>query len=115
MRLMKTQKTLLERVINAFETGSAEGNYSAIAIFHDGPHDIRQITYGRSQTTEFGNLHILVKRYAQAGGLFSDQLGAFADRVGREPLTDNAEFKGLLRRAGKEDPVAAGPRSSSRG
>ncbi len=105
MKLSTQQKELIEHVINVFETGSVEGNYGAIAIFHDGPHDIRQITYGRSQTTEYGNLHLLVKQYAQAGGTFSQELGAYADRVGRVPLTDDADFKRLLRRAGREDPV----------
>ena len=105
MQLSKSQKRLLERVINVFETGTPDGKYHAIAIFHDGPHDIRQITYGRSQTTEYGNLHLLVKQYAAAGGTFSQELGAFAERVGRVPLTDHEEFKTLLRRAGKEDAV----------
>lgn len=105
MNLAQTQQALIERVINVFETGSPDGNYSAIAIFHDGPHDIRQITYGRSQTTEYGNLHLLVRRYAEAGGAFSGAFGTYVERVGREPLTDDAEFKRLLRRAGKEDPV----------
>lgn len=104
MELTLTQKRLIERVINVFETGSPEGNYAAIVIFKDGPHNIRQITYGRSQTTEYGNLHELVKKYVQANGLFSSQLAPFADRVGRVALTDNAEFKDLLKRAGKEDP-----------
>ena len=55
MNLTFSQKRIIERVVNAFETGSADGNYAAIAIFHDGPHDIRQTTYGRSQKTEYGN------------------------------------------------------------
>ncbi|MBI3679324.1 MAG: chitosanase [Acidobacteria bacterium] len=105
MNLTPIQKRLIERVVNAFETGSADGNYGAIAIFSDGPHNIRQITYGRSQTTEYGNLRELVRNYVDAGGLFSEALRPFADLVGSTPLTDNAEFKNLLRRAGREDPV----------
>lgn len=101
------QKRMMERVINVFETGSPDGNYSTIAIFHDGPHDIRQITYGRSQTTEYGNLRRLVEDYVNANGQFSQQLQPFADKVGSVPLTDNAEFKNLLRKAGREDPVMA--------
>lgn len=105
MNLTTNQKRLLERVINTFETGTPDGKYDAIAIFRDGPHDIRQITYGRSQTTEFGNLHELIRMYVDAGGTFSNNLRPFAPLVGNEPLTDNAEFKTLLRRAGREDPV----------
>jgi chitosanase len=105
MQLNAAQKRLLERVINVFETGSQEGDYSNISIYRDGPHNIRQITYGRSQTTEYGNLRRLVQDYANANGLFSQQLEPFADRVGSTPLTDNAEFKNLLRKAGREDPI----------
>lgn len=104
MNLTPMQKRLIERVINVFETGSPEGNYAAIVIFKDGPHNIRQITYGRSQTTEYGNLHELVKKYVHSDGLFSNDLAPFADQVGRFALTDNAVFKNLLKRAGKEDP-----------
>jgi chitosanase len=105
MQLTKTQKRLIERVINVFETGRAQGDYSAISIFHDGPHNIRQITYGRSQTTEYGNLRRLVEQYVQANGTFSNQLKPFAEKVGSVPLTDNENFKTLLKRAGREDQV----------
>jgi chitosanase len=104
MNLTQTQKRLLERVINVFETGKPEGNYAALVIFKDGPHNIRQITYGRSQTTEYGNLRELVQKYVQSNGLFSQQLQPFADLVGSIPLTDNATFKDLLKKAAKEDP-----------
>jgi len=105
MQLSVNQKRLIERIINAFETGSAEGDYSTISIYHDGPHDIRQITYGRSQTTEYGNLRQLVQKYVNAGGIFSEQLRPYAELVGSTPLTDNANFKTLLRSAGRQDPV----------
>lgn len=105
MNLTAAQKSLIERIVNVFETGTPDGDYAAITIFNDGPHNMPQITYGRSQTTEFGNLGQLVRMYADANGRFSDLLRPFASRVGQEILTDNAEFKGLLRSAGREDPV----------
>jgi len=105
MNLTGAQKNLIVRILNVFETGRPDGDYGAIAIFHDGPHDIRQITYGRSQTTEYGNLRELVHDYVAANGLFSDALAVFADDVGSVPLTDNSEFKRLLREAGRTDPV----------
>lgn len=105
MNLSPEQKSLLERVLNAFETGTGDGDYGLISIYHDGPHDIPQITYGRSQTTEYGNLRTLVQMYVEAGGSFSDALRPFADLVGSVPLTDNQEFKALLRNAGRNDPV----------
>lgn len=105
MILNKSQKSVIERVINVFETGSPAGNYAAIAIFHDGPNKIRQITYGRSQTTEYGNLRELVQNYANAGGTFSAALKPFVNKIGKTPLTDDATFKELLHKAGEQDPV----------
>ena len=105
MNLTPAQKSLLERVVNVFETGKPDGDYGLIAIFHDGPHNIRQITYGRSQTTEYGKLRQLVQAYVAANGIFSAALRRYADDVGSKPLTDNEDFKNLLRRAGREDVV----------
>jgi chitosanase len=105
MLLTETQKRVIQRVVNVFETGSPDGDYATISIYRDGPHDIRQITYGRSQTTEYGNLRQLVEQYVSAGGLFSQQLKSYATKVGSTPLTDDANFKNLLRRAGREDPL----------
>ncbi len=105
MKLEKSTKRIIERVVNVFETGRPKGKYGAIAIFHDGPHDIRQITYGRSQTTEYGNLRELLKLYVDANGMFSKKLRPFAEKVGSEPLTDDNNFKKLLRDAGNKDPI----------
>jgi len=105
MNLSQDQKRLIERVINTFETGTPDGNYSTISIFNDGPHNIRQITYGRSQTTEYGHLKELVQKYVDAGGTFSEDLRPFLGRIGNIPLTDNTDFKALLRNAAKQDQV----------
>ena len=105
MQLSELQKRLIQRVVNVFETGSPNGSYSNITIYHDGPHDIRQITYGRSQTTEYGNMRQLVEQYVGASGLFSEQLRPYVAKVGSTPLTDDTNFTNFLKRAGKEDPV----------
>lgn len=105
IQLTPDQRVICERVINAFETGSIQGDYSNITIFHDGPGDVRQITYGRAQTTEYGNLRELVAMYAAAGGTFSNELRGYVDRIPSDGLVDDARFKELLHRAGAEDPV----------
>ncbi len=105
MNLTEQQKRLCEQVINVFETGSTAGNYSTIAIYHDGPHKMRQVTYGRSQTTEYGNLEELVQMYVEAKGSYSSQLQPYLDQIGVTPLADDSQFKKLLREAGKNDPV----------
>ncbi|MGO4841062.1 chitosanase, partial [Rhizobiaceae sp. 2RAB30] len=96
---------ICERVINVFETGTPEGKYGAISIFHDGPNRIRQVTYGRAQTTEYGNLRELFQMYVDAGGSFSEDLRPFVAQIGQTALVDNARYKDLLRRAGNEDMV----------
>jgi chitosanase len=103
MQLTMQQKTICEQVVNVFETGSTEGDYAALVIFADGPHGVRQITYGRSQTTEYGNLEELVQMYVDANGIFSEQLRPFIAQIGVTPLVDNKEFKQLLRDAGRKD------------
>ncbi len=105
MNLTIAQRQLIERVVNAFETGRPQGDYGALAIFNDGPHGIRQLTYGRSQTTEYGKLPVLVSRYVEARGTYSADFASYADRVGTVPLTDDFQFRSLLRTAGRTDAV----------
>lgn len=104
MNLTEKQKRVCEQILNAFETGSARGDYSNISIFDDGPNGIRQITYGRSQTTEYGNLAELVEMYVKASGSQSELLRPFVERIGHAALVDDLSFKRLLREAGR-DPV----------
>jgi chitosanase len=105
MELTPQQKRICERVVNVFETDDADGDYSNISIYSDGPHDIRQITYGRSQTTEYSHLHELVDDYVKANGTLSAQLQPYLDQIGVHPLVDDAQFKKLLRDAGRDDPI----------
>jgi chitosanase len=107
MTLMPSQKLICERIINVFETGSARGDYGNISIYPDGPNRIRQITYGRSQTTEYSHLRELVQMYVDASGKYSEDLRPYVPLIGRTALVNNDVFKGLLRRAGREDPIMA--------
>jgi chitosanase len=105
MKLTAGQRLICDRVINVFETGTINGKYGAISIYKDGPGKIRQITYGRSQTTEYGNLRTLIEMYAAAGGLYSEELAPYVPKIGATALVDDEKFKSLLRSAGNEDPV----------
>jgi chitosanase len=102
MNLTPQQKRICERVINAFETGSADGDYGNISIYNDGPGRIRQITYGRSQTTEYGHLSELVSMYVRADGQLSNELKPYVDKIGKKALVNDAEFKQLLKQAAKD-------------
>ncbi|QND41151.1 chitosanase (plasmid) [Rhizobium leguminosarum bv. viciae] len=103
--LTDQQRRICEQVINVFETGTIAGKYGAISIYNDGPNGIRQITYGRSQTTEYGNLRELIEIYASADGQYSDQLRPYVPKIGSTALVDNQAFKNLLKSAGNEDQV----------
>lgn len=105
MILSTTQRTLIERVINTIETGKPAGDYSNISIFADGPHDVRQITYGRAQTTEYGNLRKLIIMYSEENGIHSLNLKPYIDKIGSSPLVNDATFKKLIREAGRNDPI----------
>lgn len=98
------KKTKIEQCVNIFETGSIHGNYSDVSIFRDGPHDVRQLTYGRSQTTQYGNLGDLLKMYGEANGEFSSELLPYADKMKDPQTVSDSKLIHLLKEAGK-DPV----------
>lgn len=105
MTLTDQQKRICEQVINVFECGTVAGKYGAISIFDDGPHRERQISYGRSQTTEYGNLEKLLEMYVNSNGLFGAKIAPYLPKIGVTPLVDNAVFKKLLVDAGNNDPI----------
>lgn len=90
-------------VVNIFETGTPDGNYADISIFNDGKGNTRQITFGRSQTTEQGNLKELVQAYIANKGMFANDFKPYVDKIGVTPLVDNDDFKALLKRSAQED------------
>ena len=106
-----TIKNKIEKIINAFETGRADGDYAGLVKYRDyrdpatGTY-ITQITYGRSQTTEFGNLKALVQNYITANGIYAQSLKPYLNKLGRKPsLSTNTAFCNLLINAGKNDPI----------
>jgi chitosanase len=46
-----------------------------------------------------------VQKYVESKGIYSKKLKSYAEKVGSVPLTDDANFKDLLKKAGKEDPL----------
>lgn len=101
-------KNKIKQIVRFFETSKIAGaKPDALVILPDGPKGIRQITYGESQTTEFGNLPVLLKMYANAKGQFSADTAKWLPRVGKMPsLETNQNFLNHLKAAGK-DPVMA--------
>jgi len=104
-------KKKIEQVINAFETGSAQGRYDVLVKLQDysNPHTGKnefQVTYGRSQTTEFGHLKTLIADYIACNGLYADRLTSYISRLGKHPsLYQDDDFCDTLKKAGKSDPI----------
>ena len=104
-------KNKIEDIVNVFECGSTNGSYAALVKYKDYTDpvtktNIVQITYGRSQTTEFGNLKALVKMYVEANGQFAQELSSYVNRIGRKPsLSTDKFFCDALIKAGKTDPI----------
>ena len=110
MNLDSSIKTRILSVVNIFETGTPDGQYDNISIYRDGKLDqfgrkTRQITYGRSQTTEQGNLKDLIAAYIANNGTFSKHFSFYLPKIGVEPLVDNEMFKTVLQDAAKFDPI----------
>lgn len=97
------KKTKIQQIVNCFETGSAAGNYGDVSIFYDGPNGIKQITFGKSQTTEYGNLKDLLKDYAKAQGKYSKQIEAKIPLLTKGAVNDKVLIQ-LLKDSGS-DPV----------
>ena len=110
MAIIKQQKAKILEVINVFETGSPQGKYDSITILQDGPvlhgEKVFQITYGRSQTTEFGNLKRLLALYIARNGKFKSEFQLYLDKCGQHPsLRTDEKFKNLLIQAAREDSI----------
>lgn len=96
------------QVLNVFETGSPEGDYSNVSIYKDGGGgSYKQITYGASQTTQDGNLDKLLYKYldtiaekTDAAAIIAECLPTKNDRS----LVNNKKFIQALKDAGK-DPI----------
>lgn len=96
------QKFTIERIINCFETSSEEGDYSKVTLLDDAPDGSKQVTYGRSQVTEHGQLKALLQNYS---GLYATDLAQYIPLIKTGVLARNKEFHALLKKAGKTDPL----------
>jgi chitosanase len=99
-------KRKIIETINVAETSKKEGDYGKITIANDGPGNIRQISYGRSQVTEFnGLLKHLITAYSLSKGSHSKEFVPYVSRIGIKPsLAGDPRFISLLNSAGK-DPI----------
>jgi len=104
MKLSAEQKRTIVAIVNVFETGDTEGDYGAVSIFADAPDGHKQITYGRSQTTENAGLKDLLLMYAEQFGAYSHELQRYIPSIKKWTLYTDLEFRRLLKAAGT-DPI----------
>jgi chitosanase len=97
-------KNKIQKIVNVFESGSPEGDYGCISLYEDGPNGIRQITYGKSQTTEWGNLNALINLYIKNEGDIAEKFEPYKDKIGLRSFVSDKAFIALLKEAAK-DPI----------
>ena len=95
-------KNKIQKIVNVFECGTPNGDYGCISLYEDGPNGIKQITYGKSQTTEWGKLPELIKLYISLDGELANQLFKYVDTIGRTSLVNDKDFISLLKEASKD-------------
>ena len=93
----EASKATIMSVLSVFETGKAEGDYSACAVLEDGAG----ISYGLHQATDGGgSLHAIMSHYVQSGGLYWSRIEADLEWIAAHGSTH-------------EDPKALSPRCVS--
>lgn len=103
-------KNKIQSIVSVFETSSLAPRYDIVTCLSDGPvikgKRIKQVTYGKHQTTEFGNLKGLIKMYVDRNGRFAKDFTAYLPLLGmiQHPMADNVNFK-LLLKLSAEDPI----------
>jgi chitosanase len=97
-------KKKIQTIVCVFETSSVKPLYDILVCLNDGPGRIKQITYGKHQTTEYGNLKALIKMYIDRNGRYANDFKSYVQMIGshEHPLADNLQFKQLLKYAGTD-------------
>lgn len=112
LTISSDQANKIVQVLNVFETGSKEGKYDTLVVFDDFLFNsirYKQITYGKSQTTEFGNLKILLQMYVSSNGMYAGSVNPYISKIGiinggiPQSLYTDENFKTLLRKAANDD------------
>jgi chitosanase len=98
------KKSLIKKILLAFEQSSTSIKYDAIYKYDDGPNDKKQITVSFG-ITEYGNLKSLVKSYCFKNGRHSSEFTPYIPKIGVESLVEDTKFLQLLKESSANDPV----------
>lgn len=96
------KKSLIKKILLAFEQSSTSIKYDAIYKYDDGPNDKKQITLSFG-ITEYGNLKNLIKSYCLKNGKLTEEFTPYIKQIGSESLVNDAKFISLLKESCSED------------
>lgn len=96
------KKSLIKKILLAFEQSSTSIKYDAIYKYNDGPDDRKQITLSFG-VTEYGNLKTLIKNYCFKNGKLTEQFTPYVSKIGSEPLVNDSRFLEILKESCSED------------
>lgn len=97
------KKSLIKKILLAFEQSSPTIKYDKVYVYEDGPNDIKQITVSFG-VTEYGNLKKLIKSYCFKNGKYSEEFTSYIPSIGVKSLVKNTDFITLLKESAS-DPV----------
>jgi chitosanase len=98
------KKSLIKKILLAFEQSSTSIKYDAIYKYDDGPNDKKQITVSFG-ITEYGNLKTLIKSYIFKNGKYVSEFSPYVPKIGVESLVEDTKFINLLKESAVNDPV----------
>jgi chitosanase len=96
------KKSLIKKILLAFEQSSTTIKYDEIYKYDDGPNDKKQITVSFG-ITEYGNLKTLIKNYCFRNGKHTEEFTPYIQKIGSEALVNDAKFISLLKESCSED------------
>lgn len=97
------KKSLIKKILLAFEQSSTKIKYNEIYKYNDGPNDVKQITVSFG-ITEYGNLKKLIKNYCFKGGKLTNEFISYTNDIGVKSLVNDDKFVGLLKESAS-DPI----------
>jgi chitosanase len=95
------KRSVIKKVLLAFEQSSTSIKYDAIYKYNDGPNQIKQITVSFG-ITEYGNLKKLLTSYVEKGGRFKSSFESYLPSIGVKPLVSDDKFVGLLKESASD-------------
>jgi chitosanase len=101
--------SFIRRILSVAETGKPTWDPAAVYVYSDDNRfnpARKQITLSIGFTEGGSNLKKVLQRYVELSGAFAAQFAPYLVSLGSGPsLADDSKFIGLLKQAGKEDPM----------